>query len=134
MPPEKQIVLCESCGKSFKPTGIGPYRKSCIRCAHKTNEDLAHFDRLRRQDVIPGVTDNGRGSNIEVNTEPAPEPTALWPMNMDLELPASTIGTDDKVNVAQPATDSNNNIDDIQVKYHPNAGKPIVKVLFAEFS
>ncbi|KAI6157711.1 hypothetical protein BKA82DRAFT_131015 [Pisolithus tinctorius] len=85
MPPEKQIVLCESCGKSFKPTGIGPHRKSCIRCARKTNEDLAHFDRLRRQ-------------------------------------------------VAQPATDSNNNIDDIRVEYHPNAGKPTVKVPFAEFS
>ncbi|KIO09060.1 hypothetical protein M404DRAFT_22272 [Pisolithus tinctorius Marx 270] len=66
--------------------------------------------------------------------EPAPEPTAFWPMNMDLELPASTIGTDDEVNVAQPATNSNNNINDIQVKYHLNAGKPTVKVLFAEFS
>ncbi|KAI6155058.1 hypothetical protein BKA82DRAFT_4326433 [Pisolithus tinctorius] len=85
MPPEKQIVLCESCGKLFKPTGIGPHQKSCIRCTHKTNEDLAHFDWLCRQ-------------------------------------------------VAQPATNSNNNINDIQVKYHLNAGKPTVKVLFAEFS
>ncbi|KAI5998419.1 hypothetical protein F5J12DRAFT_895615 [Pisolithus orientalis] len=96
MPPEKQIVLCE-----------------LLHQACKTNEDLAHFDWLHQQDVIPGVTDNGQGSNIEVNTEPAPEPTVFWPMNMDLKLPASTISADDKVNVAQPATDSNNNINDI---------------------
>ncbi|KIN98821.1 hypothetical protein M404DRAFT_966485 [Pisolithus tinctorius Marx 270] len=81
MPPEKHTTTCESCGKTFKLTGIGPHCKSCIRQARKTNEDRTHFDLL----------------------------------------------------LAEPEVDINI-VDDIRVEYHPNAGKPTVKVPFAEFT
>ena len=44
---EKELVLCSSCGKSFKSARIGPHRKSCIRRIRRANEDLAHLDVLR---------------------------------------------------------------------------------------
>ncbi|KAI6007739.1 hypothetical protein F5J12DRAFT_830406 [Pisolithus orientalis] len=46
MPLEKHTTTCESCGKTFKLTGIGPHHKLCIRQAHKMNEDHTHFDLL----------------------------------------------------------------------------------------
>ncbi|KAI6094690.1 hypothetical protein EDD16DRAFT_1783795 [Pisolithus croceorrhizus] len=82
MPPQKPTVACESCGKPFKLTGIGPHRKSCIKKHHREQEDLTYLGSIR--EVADGVAAN--------------------------------------------------NIDDIRVKYHPNAGIPPQEIPFAEFA
>ncbi|KAI5980432.1 hypothetical protein F5J12DRAFT_789268 [Pisolithus orientalis] len=132
MPLEKHTTTCKLCGKTFKLTGKGPHHKSCIRWACKTNEDHAHFDLLHREGILTGRSVTG--PTVETHTEPAPEPATFWPMVMDLELPAGAdVGANDELNVAEPKVDINI-IDDIQVEYHPNAGKPTVKVPFTEFT
>ncbi|KAI5991675.1 hypothetical protein F5J12DRAFT_786320 [Pisolithus orientalis] len=74
------------------------------------------------------------GPSVEMHAEPALEPATFWPMVMDLELPASTdVGVNDELNVAEPKININI-VDDIQVEYHPNAGKPTVKVPFTKFT
>ena len=47
MPAEKQTVECESCGKAFKPTGIGIHRKWCLRRIRRAEEDIAYAEILR---------------------------------------------------------------------------------------
>ncbi|KIO08105.1 hypothetical protein M404DRAFT_23381 [Pisolithus tinctorius Marx 270] len=117
MPLEKHTTTCELCRKMFKPTGIGPHCKLCIRWACKMNEDHAHFDLLRREGVLTGGSVTG--PTVEMHAEPAPEPATFWPMVMDLEPPA---GADMGAN------------DELNVEYHPNVGKPTVKVPFAKFT
>ncbi|KIM63296.1 hypothetical protein SCLCIDRAFT_24431 [Scleroderma citrinum Foug A] len=109
MPRESKTVPCESCGGRFKPTGIGPHRKSCLKNICRTGEDLAFVQILHN--------DLGEFWVAQVADE--------RPMSIDNDA-----GPHDRASPC-PTTD---NIDDIQVEYHPNSGKPTEKYSFAEFT
>ncbi|KAL4061966.1 hypothetical protein V8B97DRAFT_1998772 [Scleroderma yunnanense] len=136
MPPEKQSIICESCGKTFKPTGIGPHWKSCLSRARKRNEDLAFAENLcTGSSNSQQVNLNDNGSNV-VNSgdrcpAPAPDPVDTWALN-DL---GSSMNIDDVDPQAYSASDPDiHNINDIWAEYHLNSGKPMNTQRFLKFT
>ncbi|KAL4062014.1 hypothetical protein J3A83DRAFT_4364795 [Scleroderma citrinum] len=96
MPLEKQLIICELCRKTFKPTGIGPHQKLGMKTLH-----------LQRTSIQVNLNDDGSNVDNSGDRHPAPAP------------------------VSDPDI---HNIDDIQVEYHLNSGKPMNTQRFSKFT
>ncbi|KIM65038.1 hypothetical protein SCLCIDRAFT_23133 [Scleroderma citrinum Foug A] len=135
MPHESKTVPCKSCGGRFKPTGIGPHHKSCLKNIRRTGEDLAFVQILRNADGLSRSTDHSdtTGPSGPGNSNPSHDLDEFWVVQVADERPMSInndAGPHDHAS-PRPTTD---NIDNIQVEYHPNSGKPTEKYSFAEFT
>ncbi|KIM52841.1 hypothetical protein SCLCIDRAFT_32308 [Scleroderma citrinum Foug A] len=91
MPREKTTVPCESCGERFKPTGLGPHRKSCLKNKHKTGKDLAFVEILRNtagpsqsNDHSDTISPSGPGNSPSHNLD------EFWTAPLPDERPMST--------------------------------------------